>query len=250
MGGHSHWAGIKHKKGLADAKRGKMFTRLIREIVIATREGGPSAEGNPRLRKAIEDARSANMPSDNVERAMLRGQGKLPGAVIEEVVFEGYGPSGVAVMVEATTDNKNRTTSEIRKIFNSCGGSLGEQGCVSWVFQAKGYFEVEKAKVAEDKLYEIAIEAGAEDVKTEEAEIYTVITSLVDFDRVKKALEAQSIPLASAEATKIPTTEMKIDGEAAQKVLSLMENLEEHDDVKNVYANYNVPDELLSKQSG
>lgn len=247
MGGHSHWAGIKHKKGAADAKRGKLFTKLIREIVIATRESGPNLDGNPRLRKAIEDARTANMPSENVERAMLRGQGKLPGAVIEEVIFEGYGPGGVAVMVEATTDNKNRTTSEIRKIFSSSGGNLGELGCVSWVFQAKGYIEVEKSKVAEDKLIEVALEAGAEDVKTDEADIYKVITALSDFEKVRKALEAQKIEFASAETTKIPTTEMKVEGDTAQKILTLMENLEDHDDVKNVYANYNVPDELLAK---
>ncbi|MBI4667738.1 MAG: YebC/PmpR family DNA-binding transcriptional regulator [Elusimicrobia bacterium] len=247
MGGHSHWAGIKHKKAAMDAKKGKVYTRLIREIAIAARGSGGNPETNPRLRKAMEDARAANMPSDNVERAILRGLGKLPGAVIEEVKFEGYGPSGVAVMVEATTDNKNRTTSEIRKIFTSSGGSLGELGSVSWVFQNKGYIEIEKSKVSEDKLYEIAVENGAEDVKSDEKDIYKVIVPAQDFDRTKKALEAGGISLLSAEVTYLPTTEVKVEGDTAEKVIALMEALEEHDDVKNVFANYNVPDEILAK---
>lgn len=249
MGGHSHWAGIKHKKGLADAKRGKMFTKLIREIVIATREGGPSKERNPRLRKAIEDARAANMPGDNVEKAILRGQGKLPGATIEEVVFEGYGPNGVAVMIEATTDSKNRTTSEIRKIFSNNGGALGELGCVSWVFRQKGYFEIEKSRTTEEKLFEIVLDAGAEDVKSDETDIFKVVCEPSEFEKVKAALEKAGIAAVSAEVTKIPGTEVKLEGDAAEKAIALMEALEEHDDVKNVYANYNVPDEILAKHA-
>ncbi len=248
MGGHSHWAGIKHKKAVTDAKKGKVYTRLIREIVIAVREGGEKPESNPRLRKAMDDARATNMPNDNVERAILRGAGKLPGAMIEEVTFEGYGPGGTAVMVDATTDNKNRTTSEIRKIFASHGGNLGEAGCVAWVFQKKGYIEVDKTKVTEDKLYEIAIDAGAEDVKTDEPDSFKVIAGPADFEKVKKALEAASIALTNAELTLLPSTEVKLEGEGANKVLSLVEALEEHDDVKTVHANYNVPDEVLAKR--
>lgn len=248
MGGHSHWAGIKHKKALADAKKGKVYTRIIREIAIAAREGGGDLNGNPRLRKVIEDARTANMPSDNVERAILRGLGKLPGATIEEVTFEGYGPGGVAVIVEATTDNKNRTTSEIRKIFSSNGGNLGESGCVSWVFQQKGYFEVEKSKVAEDKLYEVVIEAGAEDLKSDEADVYKVTAASSDFENVRKALQAAGVPCVSAEITLLPTNEVSLEGENANRILALMEALEEHDDVKSVYANYNVPDEILKER--
>jgi len=247
MGGHSHWAGIKHKKAIADAKKGKVYTRLIREIAIAAREGGGDVSGNPRLRKAMEDARAANMPSDNVDRAVLRGLGKLPGSAIEEVTFEGYGPGGVAVMLEATTDNKNRTTAEIRKIFSAHGGNLGETGCVSWVFQQKGLIEVEKSKAPEDKVFELAIEAGADDVRTDEADIYTVVTVPSEFEKVKKALTSASIALASASVTLLPSTEVNLEGENASKILSLMEALEEHDDVKNVYANYNVPDEVLAK---
>ncbi|MBI4368849.1 MAG: YebC/PmpR family DNA-binding transcriptional regulator [Elusimicrobia bacterium] len=247
MGGHSHWAGIKHKKGLADAKKGKVYTKIIREIVIATKESGPKPESNPRLRKAIEDARAANMPSDNIEKAILRGSGKLPGITIEEVKFEGYGPVGVAVMIEGTTDNRNRTTSEMRKIFSSNGGNLAEAGAVSWVFQQKGYIEVLKVKTSEDKLFEAAIEAGAEDVKGDEQDIYKVITASVDFEKVRRAIEGAGIETQSAEVTYLPTTEVKVEGDDAAKVMKLMETLEEHDDVKNVYANYNIPDEVLSK---
>ncbi|MEK6544359.1 MAG: YebC/PmpR family DNA-binding transcriptional regulator [Elusimicrobiota bacterium] len=249
MGGHSHWAGIKHKKGAADAKRGKVFTKLIREIVIATREGGGEVANNPRLRKAIDDARTANMPGDNVDRAILRGLGKLPGATIEEVVFEGYGPSGVAVLVEATTDSKNRTTSEIRKIFAARGGNLGELGCVSWVFKSKGYFEIEKSKITEDRLFEIVLEAGAEDVNGDDADAYRVTCEITEFDKIKKALLAAKIEAQTAETTKLPSTEVKLEGNDAEKMLGLMEDLENHDDVKNVYANYNIPDEILAKHT-
>lgn len=247
MGGHSHWAGIKHKKGLADAKKGKVYTKIIREISISAREGGGDPNGNPRLRKAIEDARTANMPSDNVEKAILRGLGKLPGTTIEEVSFEGYGPEGVAVMVEATTDNKNRTTSEIRRIFSSHGGNLGSAGCVSWIFQQRGYIEIEKSKANEEKLYEIVLEAGADDVKSDEQEIYKITCPPTEFEKVRHALEKASIALVSAEVTYLPTTEVKVGGESANKLITLMEELEEHDDVKNVYANYNIPDEILAK---
>jgi YebC/PmpR family DNA-binding regulatory protein len=247
MGGHSHWAGIKHKKALSDQKKGKVYTKLIREISIAAREGGGDVNGNPRLRKAMEDARTANMPKDNVENAILRGLGKLPGAVIEEVVFEGYGPDGVAVIVEATTDNRNRATAEIRRIFSAHGGNLGSAGCVAWIFNQKGYLEVERGKVGEDRLLEVVLEAGAEDVKTEEADIYKVLCKPADLEKVKQALAAAQIPVALAEVSMLPSTEVKVGGESAGKLIALMEELEEHDDVKNVYANHNIPDEILAK---
>jgi len=246
MGGHSHWAGIKHKKAITDAKKGKLYTKIIREIAIAAREGGGDAARNPRLRKAMDDARSANMPNDNVERAVLRGLGKLPGIIIEEVVFEGYGVDGVAVMVEATTDNKNRTTSEIRRLFSSHGGNLGSTGCVGWIFQQRGYFEIEKSATTEDKLYEIALEAGADDVKSDEMDVFKVTCDPSSYEKICQALESEKIAVVSSELTLLPTTEVNLIGDSANKVLNMVEALEEHDDVKNVFANYNVPDEILA----
>lgn len=240
MSGHSKWAGIKHKKAVVDAKRGKIFTRIIREITIAARQGGPNPDNNPRLRKAIEAAKDANMPSDNIKKAIQRGTGEIPGTVYEEVVYEGYGPGGVAVMLEATTDNRNRTTSEIRKIFSQHGGSLGENGCVSWMFSSKGYIAVEKSKVSEEQLLALALEAGAEDFRTEDDDYYEIITLVENFEKVKKTLEEKNIPIATAEVTMLPQTYIKLTGADAQKMLSLMEELEEHDDVKNVYANFDI----------
>lgn len=247
MGGHSHWAGIKHKKAAMDAKKGKVYTKLIREIAIAARESGGDPNSNPRLRKAMEDARAANMPKDNVENAVLRGTGKLPGAVIEETSFEGYGPAGVAVMAEATTDNKNRTSAEVRKIFSQSGGNLAAAGAVAWIFQRRGYFEIEKSKTSEDKLMDVALEAGADDIKSDEAEIFKVTCPPTEFDKVKQALEKAAIPTVAAETTMLPSNEVKVEGSDAEKLLALLEALEEHDDIKNVYANYNIPDEILAK---
>jgi YebC/PmpR family DNA-binding regulatory protein len=245
MSGHSRWAGIKHKKGLADAKRGKLFTKIIREITIAAKIGGGSPDSNPRLRKAMDDARDANMPADNIKKAVQRGTGELPGVNYEELVYEGYGPSGVALMVEVTTDNKNRTAGEIRRLFSQHGGNLGETGSVGWIFSNKGSLTVEKTKTSEDQLMTVALDAGAEDIQSEDPEVFEVTTPPADFEKVKKALEAAQIPTLSAEVTMLPKTLVKLTGAPAQQMLSLMNDLEDHDDVKNVYANFDIPKEII-----
>ncbi len=247
MGGHSHWAGIKHKKGILDAKRGKVFTKIVREITIAARLSGGAPENNPRLRKAIEDAKAENMPSENIKRAIQKGTGELPGAVIEELTYEGYGPGGIAVMVEVTTDSKNRTHSEIRKIFGEHGGNLGEVGCVGFLFKRQGYLTLKKAAVTEDKLMELALDAGAEDIRSDEAEVYEIVTPPESFDAVKKRLEDAKLAPDSSEITMLPTTEVQVDEKGAAKVMSLMDALEEHEDVKNVYSNFDIPDAVLAR---
>lgn len=246
MSGHSKWAGIKHRKMAQDAKRGKLFTRIIRELTIAAREGGGNPENNPRLRKAIEMAKEANMPQDNIKKAIMRGTGEIPGVVYEEVVYEGYGPGGVAVMVEVTTDNKNRTTSELRKIFSQYGGSLGETGCVSWIFEQKGYITVNKQDANEDDLMSIALELGAEDFKSDDEDVYEIITSPQSFDQIKQELQNR-YKLQQAEITMLPKTYIKLEGKQAEQVMQLMDALEDHEDVKNVYANFDIPDEILAK---
>jgi YebC/PmpR family DNA-binding regulatory protein len=240
MSGHSKWAGIKHKKAIIDAKKGKVFTRIIRELTIAAKQSGGNPDHNARLRKAMDDAKAANMPVDNVKKAIQRGTGELPGVIYEEMVYEGYGPSGVAVMVEVTTDNKNRTHSEIKKIFSSHGGNLGETGCVGWMFQPKGYIAIEKSNAKEDEIMGVAIDSGAEDIKTEDSEIFEVITQSSDFEKVKNVLEGKQIPIAIAENTMLPTTYIKLEGDDARKMVELVDELEEHDDVKCVYSNYEV----------
>ncbi|OGS47265.1 MAG: transcriptional regulator [Elusimicrobia bacterium RIFOXYD2_FULL_34_15] len=242
MSGHSKWAGIKHKKAIIDAKRGKVFTRVVRELTIAAKQGGNS-ESNARLRKAIEDAKAANMPAENVKKAIQRGTGELPGVTYEELVYEGYGPSGVAIMVEVTTDNKNRTHSEIKKIFSSHGGNLGESGCVNWMFQPKGYIAIDKSKAKEDELMNIAIENGAEDVKTEDENLFEIITHPADFEKVKKALTDNKIEIEAAENTMLPTTYIQLEGNDARKMLELIDEMEGHDDVKNVYSNFEIVEE-------
>jgi len=246
MSGHSKWAGIKHKKMAQDAKRGKIFTKVIRELTIAAREGGGNPENNPRLRKAIEMAKEVNMPQDNVKKAIMRGTGEIPGTVYEEVVYEGYGAGGVAVIVEATTDNKNRTTSEMRKIFNQYGGSLGESGCVSWNFEQKGYITINKIDATEDELMSLALELGAEDFKSDDEDVYEIITSPQSFEQIKQELE-KKYKLQQAEVTMLPKTYIKLEGKQAEQILQLMDALEEHDDVKNVYANFDIPKEIMEK---
>ncbi len=245
MSGHSRWAGIKHKKGLTDAKRGKLFTKIIREIAIAAKISGGSPESNPRLRKAMDDAHAANMPSDNIKKAVQRGTGELPGTTYEELVYEGYGPSGVALIVEATTDNKNRTAGEIRRIFSLHGGNLGETGSVGWMFASKGLLTVEKSKTTEDQLMTASLDAGAEDINSEDPEYFEVTTQPADFEKVRKALETAKIPSVSSQVTLLPKTYVKLTGPAAQQVISLMNDLEDHDDVKNVYANFDIPKEII-----
>ncbi|MDR0978308.1 MAG: YebC/PmpR family DNA-binding transcriptional regulator [Endomicrobium sp.] len=241
MSGHSKWAGIKHKKAATDAKKGKVFTKIIREIVVATKEGGAQIENNPRLRNAIEDAKEANMPQDNIKKAIQRGNGEIPGAIYEEMVYEGYGPAGVALIVEATTDNKNRTASEIRKIFSSHKGNLGETGCVGWMFERKGYITVSKSENDEETVMNAALELGAEDFKDEaDSDVYEIITSVLSLEKIRKSLEEKNIDVSSASISMIPQTQIPLSGEDAKCMLKLMDSLEEHDDVKNVYANFSI----------
>lgn len=245
MSGHSRWAGIKHKKAIIDAKRGKVFTRIAREITIAAKQGGGKIEANPRLRKAIEDARAANMPQENVKRAVQRGTGEIPGMEFVETTYEGYGPGGVAIFVEATTDNKNRTTSEIRHMFSEHGGNLGESGSVSWMFEQKGYISVEKKAVDEEKITNLAIEAGADDIKTDDAEVYELYTSPADFDAVKAKLDEAKIPTVTAEVSLHPKNTVAVEGDVAKRCLDLMGALDDHDDVKTANANFDIPKELM-----
>ena len=242
MSGHSKWSTIKHKKGAADAKRGRLFTKLIKEITMAARLGGGAPESNPRLRKAIDDAKAVNMPADNIKRGIQRGTGELPGVNYEEVTFEGYGPGGVAVLVEAMTDNQNRTLPEIRTIFSKNGGNLGQSGSVRFLFQKKGYLAIEKDKASEDDVMEAAIEAGAEDVTTTE-QYHEVMTEPEALNAVKTRLEEKKIPIAVSELSMIPTTAVDLDQRKADQMMRLMEALEDHDDVQHVWANANFAEE-------
>jgi len=237
MSGHSKWATIKHKKGALDAKRGRLFTKLIKEITMAARMGGGNPDGNPRLRKAVDDAKAVNMPAENIKRAIQRGTGELPGVTYEEVTYEGYGPGGVAVLIEAMTDNRNRTLPEIRTIFSKHGGNLGESGSVRFLFQKKGYITIEKEKVSEDAVMEAAIEAGAEDVRVTDQN-YEVVTDPESFAAVKTHLEQKGLALPVAEIEMIPTTEVPLDARRAVQMMKLMDALEDHDDVQHVWANF------------
>jgi YebC/PmpR family DNA-binding regulatory protein len=237
MSGHSKWATIKHKKGAADAKRGRVFTKLIKEITMAARLGGGDPAGNPRLRKAVDDAKAVNMPADNIKRGIQRGTGELPGVSYEEVTYEGYGPGGVAVLIDAMTDNKNRTLPEIRTIFSKNGGNLGESGSVRFLFQKRGYLTVEKDKATEDQVMEAAIEAGAEDV-TSAGELHEIFCAPDALAQVKAALEGKGLPLAVAEIDMIPTTEVALDQRKADQMMRLMEAIEDHEDVQHVWANF------------
>ncbi len=245
MAGHSKWANIRHRKAQVDAQRGKIFAKVIRAIITAAREGGGDPEKNPRLRLAIQWAREVNMPSENVKRAIQRGTGEIPGATYEEVNYEGYGPGGVAVLVEAMTDNRNRTTAEIRHIFSRYGGSLGEVGCVSWVFERKGVLTFEGT--SEDKVMEIALDAGAEDVKVNDDGSIEVTTDPKDFISVREAFEKAGLKPTRAEVTMVPKSTTRLEGEDAVRMLKLMEALEDHDDVQHVYANFDIPDEIMEK---
>ena len=246
MSGHSKWSTIKHKKAAQDAKRGAMFTKVIKELTVAARLGGGDVDMNPRLRTAILKAKAVNMPQDTMQRAIMKGTGELPGVSYEEVTYEGYGPGGVAMIVTALTDNRNRTVAEIRKIFSKNGGNLGESGCVAWMFQKKGLIVVDKDKIDEDELLGIALEAGAEDVRPGDA-MYEVITSVEDFEPVKQSITTQGIEPSSAEISLIPQTTVRLEGSQARQLLKLMEELEDHDDVQNVYANFDIPDEVMAE---
>ena len=246
MSGHSKWAGIKHKKAVVDAKRGKAFSKLSKEISVAAKIGGGNPEMNPRLRMAVDNAKGLNMPGDNIKRAIQKGTGELPGAVYEETVYEGYGPAGVAIMLEVMTDNKNRTVGEIRHILSKHNGNMGETGCVSWMFDKKGYILVNKSAGDEDTIMSIALDAGAEDFKNDpEEENYEIITAPEDYNSVKEFLEQKDIPLNLAEITMIPQNYIKLESKDAGKMLKLMDLLEYHDDVQNVYANFDIPDDFM-----
>ncbi|MDX1582283.1 MAG: YebC/PmpR family DNA-binding transcriptional regulator [Thermoanaerobaculia bacterium] len=246
MSGHNKWSTIKHKKAAADARRGKLWTRIIREITVAARLGGGDPEANPRLRTAVNDAKAANMPKDNIERAIKKGTGELEGETYEEITYEGYASGGVAMIIEAMTDNTNRTTPEIRHILEKHGGNLGTPGSASYLFERKGFFSIDKSEVDEDKLMEIALESGAEDLDTDDPETYAVYTAPENYDNVSNALDKAAVPTVEAKIGQFPMSYVKVDDEGqARKILTLMEALDDHDDVQNVWSNFDIPDELV-----
>lgn len=247
MSGHSKWHSIRHKKGATDAKRGKIFSRINKELMVAARMGGGDPSANPRLRQAIASAKAENMPKDNIERAIKKGTGELEGVNYEEHVYEGYAPGGVALLIEVMTDNKNRAAADIRYVFNKRGGSLGEAGCVAWMFDKKGLIVFEQELVDEDEVLEVALEAGADDVITTEDQ-YEVHTELAAFESVKQAFDDQELRYTMAEITMMPQNTVKVDDEAqAAQVLKLMDAIEDADDVQKVYANFDIPDEILQR---
>lgn len=246
MSGHSKWASIKHKKGAADAKRGRLFSKLIREITVAAKDGGGNPDMNPSLRTAISRANEANMPKDNITKAIKKGTGELPGVSYESCVFEGYGPGGVAIIVDTLTDNKNRTSAEVRNIFSKRGGNLAGSGSVAWIFSSKGYILIDKTQANEDDLFSICVDAGAEDVKVE-GHNYEILCEQKDLENIKAALKSKNIKWETAELTKLPNSTIKVAGNAAKQVLSLVETLEDHDDVQKVYANFDIPEEVLEE---
>jgi YebC/PmpR family DNA-binding regulatory protein len=247
MSGHNKWSTIKHKKGRADAKRGKVFTKIIREITVAAREGGGDPDGNPRLRAAVTAAKAANMPADNIKRAIDRGTGELDGVAYEEISFEGYGPGGVAVMLELLTDNRNRTTPEIRHLFSKHGGNLGENGCVSWLFSRKGLILVPRSEETdEDEIMESALDAGAEDLDTDDQDYFRIYTSADELHAVKQKLETGGVIVEAAQIEMEPSSTTRLEGKSAQQMIRLMEAFEDHDDVQNVWANFDIDDEILA----
>jgi YebC/PmpR family DNA-binding regulatory protein len=246
MSGHSKWSSIKHKKAAADSKRGKIFTRLLREIAVAARAGGGDPDKNARLRKAMQDARAQNMPADNIKRAILKGTGQLEGAAYEELTYEGYGPGGIALYLQIVSDNKNRTISEIRHIFAKNNGRIGENGCVAWMFKRMGYIDVEKGKASEEQIMDLALSAGAEDIK-DDGSIWEVVTTPEAFDKVLESVKAAGIEIADSNVGYLPQNYVKLEGKDAQQALKLVDELEEHDDVQNVYSNFDIDEEEIAK---
>jgi YebC/PmpR family DNA-binding regulatory protein len=240
VSGHNKWSTIKHKKAAADAKRGAGFTKVIREITVAARAGGGDPDGNPRLRSAVMAAKGLNMPLDNVKRAIQRGTGELPGVTYEEISYEAYGPEGVALLLEAMTDNSNRTTPEIRHMLSKHGGNLGAPNCVAWIFEKKGYLVVEKSAVDEEQLMELALEAGAEDIDDTDDEVYEILTPAEALEAVNEALTSADITVKVAEVSRIPSTTVKVSGKKADQLMRLLEALEEHDDIQKVWANMEI----------
>ncbi len=248
MSGHSKWHSIKHKKAAADSKRGKIFTKIIRELSVAARAGGGDPDANPRLRKAVADARAVNMPADNIKRAILKGTGQLEGSSFEEITYEGYGPSGVAILVEVLSDNKNRTVSELRHIFTKNAGRIGESGCVAWIFKRKGYLVIDKSKAGEDQLLDIALASGAEDL-LDDGSNWEVFTPPESYEAVVEALNQNSIEIDTSNLGYIPQNYVKLEGKPAQQLLRLMEELEDHDDVQHVWANFDISEEEIASFS-
>ncbi len=248
MSGHSKWSSIKHKKAAKDAKKGKLFTKLIKEITVAARMGGGDINANPRLRTAVLAAKAASMPGDNIERAIKKGTGDLEGVSYEEIHYEGYGPGGAAVMVQVLTDNKNRTVQEIRRVFAKHGGNLGENGCVAWMFDKKGLITVDKLKIDEDQLISLSLDAGAEDVREEDG-LFEIVTRPEEFEKVRERLQKENVPVVGAQVTMVPKNTVTLDGQSAEQILKLTEELEDHDDVQSVAANFDIPNELLEKAS-
>jgi YebC/PmpR family DNA-binding regulatory protein len=243
MSGHSKWSTIKHKKGAADAKRGKIFTRILKEVSVAARLGGGDPAGNPRLRAAIAEAKANNMPKDNIDRAIKKGTGELEGSAYEEITYEGYAPGGVAIIVEALTDNSNRTTPEIRHAFEKHGGNLGTPGSVRFQFERKGYFAIERSAVSEDKLMEIALEAGADDLRTDDPDVFELYSTTEAFEQVREALERNKIPTAEAKIGEIPANYVEVDEVKSRQILKLLDVLDDHEDVQNVWTNFDMPAE-------
>jgi YebC/PmpR family DNA-binding regulatory protein len=248
MSGHSKWSSIKHKKAITDSKRGRVFTKLIKEITIAARLGGGDLNSNPRLRTAVTLAKKQSMPNDNIDRAIKKGTGELGGAALDEITYEGYGPGGVAVMVDVLSDNRNRTVAELRFIFSRRGGNLGETGCVGWMFKKRGVIGIEKSAIDEDKLLELALDAGADDV-TSDSETFQVLASPDKLHAVRERLEKAGLAIAHSEVTRIPENTIAISGHVAEQVLKLMEELEDHDDVQSVAANFDISDEEMAQFS-
>jgi len=248
MSGHSKWASIKHKKGAADAKRGNIFTKLIREITVSAKIGGGDPNGNARLRSAIQAAKAENMPKDNIQRAIKKGTGELEGVSYEEVNYEAYGPGGVAVLIDCLTDNKNRTVADLKYALDRHGGSLGTPGCVSWIFVKKGLMVFDQSKAQEEKIMEIALDGGAEDVRQSGSQ-FEVVMDPADFEKVKKAFDGAAIPYSLAEVTMIPQNTVRLEGKKAEQMLNLMEALDDIDDISHVYANFDIPDEYFEARS-
>jgi YebC/PmpR family DNA-binding regulatory protein len=248
MSGHSKWSTIKHKKAAKDAKRGKLFSKLIKEIIVAAKLGGGDINANPRLRTAVTTAKASSVPNDNIDRAIKKGTGEIEGVQYEEIQYEGYGPGGAAVLVQAMTDNRNRTVSEIRHLFSRFGGNMGDSGCVAWMFQKRGVITVDKSVIDEDKLMEIALEAGAEDI-SEQDEVFEVATAPERFDTVKEALDVAGVVTATAAVTMVPSNVVDLTGSSAERTLKLLDELEDHDDVQDVASNMDVSAEEMERLS-
>lgn len=248
MSGHSKWSSIKHKKAAKDAKKGKLYTKLIKEITVAARMGGGDINANPRMRTAILTAKAASMPAENIDRAIKKGTGELEGVSYEEIVYEGYGPGGTAILVHVLTDNKNRTVSEMRRLFAKHGGNMGESGCVAWMFDKKGLITVDKGQIDEDRLIALVLDGGAEDVR-EEVDLFEIVTPPQDFEKVRELLQRGNVAMVTAQVSMMPKSTVTLDKKFAEQALNLTTELEDHDDVQSVAANYDIPDEIIEKAS-